>query len=902
MRLLLGPAGSGKTEALLEELRAALRSGEGRSVRLLVPTATLAQHAQNELAREGLVFSPAVVQTLNGFIAEWASDAPEVSEALFCLLVEKAVRRLNREEFSGVMDFPGFSSSLSRTIRELSAAGCPSERLARHLPAHLPEAPLAPAFLEIYREVERELEARRLALRGRRLEIAAGRISEDGIGPVRTVWFDGFHALPEPEIAVIAAIASHARVTVTLSDNAAPGIREDLERIGFTAERLPSRRTRPATLLVKAPNIERETEEIARRILEHAASGRPFREIGIVVRSPENYVAILRSTLGRFGIPARFYFSENLVTHAAVRFLAGVVNALLSGWDHEATLAALRLAPRLADSNEMDRFDFDVREKIPNRGLGALRQIAGDSERLIAALDSFARLDEWRKLEIAPREWRARFQTLRGLFVLARPAEPSTCGAARHDLALVHRGQAEALNGFDEAAGEAAEALMPAADVPLAEFWRTMQSALRLRPLRVRDGRRNTVRVLSANEARQWSLPVVFVCGLTERQFPQFHRPDAFLPEAARLRLNGVGIRVRTAVAFEAEERALFDAAVSRGSSQVVLSYPEFDARGERNLRSIFLDELAMHEEPSRAARPRPQSPLSPAIRGAIANPALLDYLRERSAKLTPSGLESYLQCAFQYFGARTLRLKAAPKRPERRLHENYLLQGNIVHETLKAAYNDPDRIEEAFEAEFARTLQKLNIPNGYHTERLRNAMREDLLRFMADNKWPRAQFQSRSEEEFELPVGDGLAIKGKIDRIDAAADGRSYVIDYKYSAAQRTKGRLDDPNLMQAPLYYLAAIENFGLKPDGMFYIGLKKTVEYVGWSFSGFLESEPIAADWLHKARARTLQAAAEIRAGRVAVEPFDRGNCRFCDCRDVCRVTAARGIAIPAGSNGE
>lgn len=897
MRLLLGPAGSGKTETILNELRAALRAGEGKSVRLLVPTATLAQHTQNELAREGLIFSPGVVQTLNGFIAEWASDAPEVSEALFCLLVEKAVPRINREEFAGVMDFPGFSSSLARTIRELSAAGCGSERLARHLPSHLPEAPLASAFLAIYRDVEGELEARGLALRARRLETAARRISGGGISPVRTVWFDGFHALPEPELAVISAIVKHARVTVTLSEYAAQGVREDLERIGFTAERLPSRRTRPATILVKAPNIERETEEIARRILEQAASGRPFREMGIVVRSPENYVPILHSTLARLGIPARFYFPQRLDEHAAVRFMGGVVNALLSGWDHEATLAALRLAPRLADSSEMDRFDFDIREKIPNRGLAALRGIAGEAERIHRVLESFAELDDWRGLEVAPAEWRDRFQTLRRLFVLARPADP-----ANHELALIYRAQAEALNGFDEAAAEAAEALTPAAAVPLAEFWGALQSALRLRPLRMRDGRRNTVRVVSANEARQWSLPVVFVCGLTERQFPQFHRPDAFLPEAARLRLNAAGIRVRTAAAFEAEERALFEAAISRGSSQAVLSYPEFDARGERNLRSVFLDDLAMPEEPSRAARPRPRWHLAPATRGPIAKPALLEYLRERSATLSPSGLESYLQCAFQYFGVRTLRLKAAPKRPERRLNENYLLQGNIVHETLKTAYHDPDRIEEAFEAEFGKALRELNIPNGYHTERLRNAMREDLRRFVADVKWPRAQFQSRSEEEFELPIGEGLGIKGKIDRIDAAAEGCSYVIDYKYSAAQRTKGRLDDPNLMQAPLYYLAAIENFGLKPDGMFYIGLKKSVEYVGWSFSGFLDSQPIPPDWLEKARARTMEAAAEIRAGRIAVEPFDRDNCRFCDCKDVCRVTAARGLAIAAGSDSE
>ena len=63
--------------------------------------------------------------------------------------------------------------------------------------------------------------------------------------------------------------------------------------------------------------------------------------------------------------PARFYFEPNLERHAAVRFLAGAVDAMLGGWDHAPTLAVLRLAPRLADSNALDRFDFAVREQHP---------------------------------------------------------------------------------------------------------------------------------------------------------------------------------------------------------------------------------------------------------------------------------------------------------------------------------------------------------------------------------------------------------------------------------------------------------------------------------------------------------------------------------------------------------
>src|SRR6202167_5763225 len=168
MRLLTGPAGSGKTASILDELRIALRAGN-HSVRLLVPTATLAQHLQNQLAREGFVFPRAIAGTLNAFIETYAADAPQVSQTALYLLVEAAARRLNRPEFARVVHMPGFSASLAKTIAEFSSAGCDSARLA----AHLPDAPLSAAFLAVYREVDRELTRRGLAMRARRLEIAA---------------------------------------------------------------------------------------------------------------------------------------------------------------------------------------------------------------------------------------------------------------------------------------------------------------------------------------------------------------------------------------------------------------------------------------------------------------------------------------------------------------------------------------------------------------------------------------------------------------------------------------------------------------------------------------------------------------------------------------------------------
>src|SRR5438105_8536114 len=262
MLLLTGPAGSGKTTYVLDRFRDALRSGNS-GIRLLVPTATLAQHLQNRLAREGFVFRRSLIQTLSGFVQNWAGDQPQVPETVLYLIAEEAAARVNRPEFARVVRMPGFSAALARTIAEFSAAGCDSARLA----ASQPDAPLSAAFVSVYQEVDRELSRRGVAMRATRLERAAAKIEHDGLNGIDAIWLDGFHALPDPELRVIAALGRHADLTLTLGDADLSGpVASRLEALGFRRQRAERRRSTPVTSLVSAPNIERETEEIARRI------------------------------------------------------------------------------------------------------------------------------------------------------------------------------------------------------------------------------------------------------------------------------------------------------------------------------------------------------------------------------------------------------------------------------------------------------------------------------------------------------------------------------------------------------------------------------------------------------------------------------------------------------------
>ena len=897
MRLITGPAGSGRTTLVLERIRAALRAGDS-SVRLLAPTATLAQHWQNLFAREGFILRSDLIQTLSRFVDRWAGDLHAISEPALYLLVEDAIRVVNRPEFIRVAKLPGFCASLARTITEFSAAGCDSGRLSRLLP----DASLGPAFLAVYRAVDRELARRGQALRAQRLEQAAARIDAEGLDGIRSIYLDGFHTLPEPELHVIAALDRHADVTLVAQESAHfKALFPDAAREVCHGRK----RSEPELVLFRAPSLERECAEIARRIQEEASAGRAFREMGIVVRAADAYVPVLRTALGRAGIPARFYFDSSLDRHPAVRFLAGAVDAMLSGWDHASTLAFLRLAPRFVDSISMDRFDFDVRLQIPNAGLGALKSlligddgqpVSSEAARLLHKIDRLARIEEWRSFALAPLDWAERLRGLRPMFRPARPAPDVS-----HEQALECRSNSAALELFDESLTEAGEALDPGREIGLEEYWRAVQAVIRMKPLRLEDGRRNVVHVLSAPEARQWELPVVFVCGLVEKRFPQFHRQDPFFPDAARCKLNRVNIRVRTAAEFEHEERALFDSAITRASVRVTLSYPEADERGDRNLPSIFLESLSgkVRDDTAALQSAPVYAACRPAAAGGIAKPDLLQYLRKKTERISPTALEAYLKCPFQFFASRILKLKTAPPLPNERL--DFIAQGEIIHQTLADWYPVHGDIEPVFRQVFEGVVGERRVPAGYHTERLRNAMLEDLGEFAADDRWPRSGFESKTEEPFHFELG-GVSITGKIDRLDIAPDGRAWVIDYKYSSKQSVKAKLEDENLLQPPLYLMAGAQSFQLKPAGMFYAGLKGAgVTYAGWSSEpvGPLEYQPIPGNWFEITMQKTLLAVEEIRAGRIDAEPGDLGSCRYCEFHDFCRRRAGQPVRLAEGA---
>ena len=364
-----------------------MRSGLDVSLRACSsPPPRFSEHLRNELARDGAVFRSKSVSTLAEFAKELAPTLTVVDSGHFHLMVEDAVLRLNRPEFHKVRELAGVHARLAGTIASLDAAGCTPRILAR-VPLEL--ASFRNATVAVWEDVERQMRARDEVTRGAQLRSLAAALKTAAV-PDR-VWVDGFAQLSPPEIDLLCALGARTDLTLTLPDEGVPPqLKTTLLSRGFREEQLTGART-PDEVFVVPETADRETEEIARRILAAARAGTPFRDMGVILRQPAKYLPLLRGTFERFGIPAHFYFSEPLSTHPAGRLLAGVTEALLGGWDHEQTLGLLRLIPAVGTSNALDILEIKMAETLPGRGLASTRATRIRPQFAARPFNSFAR-------------------------------------------------------------------------------------------------------------------------------------------------------------------------------------------------------------------------------------------------------------------------------------------------------------------------------------------------------------------------------------------------------------------------------------------------------------------------------------------------------------------------------
>lgn len=873
MHLLIGPPGAGKSHAIFRAITGRLEQGRA-DFRLLVPTAAQAARWRQHLAWPAMRL--AAVTTLSGFIQEHAYDLPQISGPRLHLMVSDILAELQPASFRAVMHTHGFRSALVHVLQEFFAAEATGVRLEHLLAQGVLHGERAADFCAIFAALEAHLSRHRLGMRNHRLQRAADLLKRRRLRGLEAIYLDGFTSFTVPELELIDALAQQVEVTVTLPEW--PGAEESRQALlsrGFDEQCLSRQRPVPAAVVVPAPGLEQEAAEIARRIVAAQGQGIALHDIAVIVRNPHIYAPVLRAAFERFSIPARFLLTEPLPEHPLIQYLLRLADALLSGWNHEKVLLALAMPSSGVGGTERgDRFLNLIRAARPQTGWRSLWRAAQETG-LQPVLERLRPLDDWLGVTASPLEWTRRTQTLTSLCAWL-PQD----GPANHTDAVLWRSRAAALSAFAQAMSETGRLLPADRLFRFDQFWRQALVVLSLTACQTPDTRRNALRVMSAQEARDWEAPLVFLCGMLEGQFPVQHVAEPIFSEEVRQRLQQARLRVETAADRQEQEQLLFTSAAARATQQLVLSYPAADTRGNPQLRSFFLDSLTTEQQAAVPVLPRPHRQKPPPRRFIILDDQLREELRQRHSTLRPTAVESFLQCRFQFFGRHTLNMASAPAPPDGRL--DVLVQGSILHDAIARWHREPDSDPTAlFEEVFELHRERVRAPYGYRTELVRLTLLRDFLAFVEQSET--GQSEIRTEEAFELVLPGGLIVHGRIDRYDVDAQGHATVYDYKYSSEASVRRRVQEQEqgrYVQGGLYLLA-LERQQLQPAGFHYFGLRNGLSQRGWSEPGEVRR------LMEEARAATLRVAQELQEGRIDIHPTDPQACGFCELRDACRV---------------
>lgn len=884
--LLIGPPGSGKTERILSPLESAIRAGRGETVKLLVPTASMKRHLLFVLARRDLMVPTPTVSTLTEFVRDVTPDVVEPSEAVADRLLKAAIERVAPDAFGSRSGSGGLRGRVAALIAEFWSAGADNLQLEPAV-----RGMRQGAFQAVFREYEESLAAMGYVHRNQRIAQAAAALRECGLGDVRDIFVAGFDNLTRQQEELLSALREQAEQLVVAMPDGLP--RYPLE--GIRHEYLPPRAgTAPAVEVVEAASPRAEILEIARRVLE---TGRPLHEHGIVVRSLEQYESILQEVFDTLRIPFRVWEHGRLIDHGVSKHILQWLRIIDRRFPAEQALTALAspLTPT-GSAYERDAFDFAARERLPGDGLDFLLDTAARFAGPRRFLKGLKPVENWhRKRFGAPRWQRECLALLPQLQEMPVPVDGESFERTRAWRAAI------------QARVKICDALQEVTTLPefqgrhrisLGTFVEALEDVMRSTRVPVPDQRFEVVHVLPILESRQWSIPVVFVCGLAEGWFPKYFTEDFLFDDADRQQLRSRGIRVRTSADRAEDERFLYRIATTRATERLVCSYPRGDSLGKPLMRSTYLAD-AGEAESAGWTRLADATPGAAAERVERVSANLNGALAERNQSFSVTGIQNFQQCPHLYFAGRTLRLRTRPVPPERRLDAAQI--GMIVHEALARWNSKRDPMGEIVDSVFGDRLANLNLDASFRTEQLRMALRADLERFATEQTAAQRLFEGaeasfESDREYRVDdLGSGPVVRCRIDRYDLDTEGGCYVTDYKYARPDRVKTLLKEHqsgDQLQLTLYLAALAQELDCEPAGMALCGLKGETSYEGLARDGTGGLAAIGADELSglvdQARSEAAAAIDGVLRGNVAVEPKDRSFCeRLCDFHSVCRV---------------
>ncbi len=318
---------------------------------------------------------------------------------------------------------------------------------------------------------------------------------------------------------------------------------------------------------------------------------------------------------------------------------------------------------------------------------------------------------------------------------------------------------------------------------------------------RLDDSSGGKIRVMDTLETRGMQFDKIVIVDFNETCVPSLKDCDLFLNSALRKSLN-----LPTLLDKKNLQKHYYYQ-LFKNSKEITLSYIE----SETSKASNMLLELNLHIEPIKDAYT------------LFAPSPLKDYQEEEIKAAIPkdfnfsaSSLNAFLTCKRRFYYHYMKRFKESPK------DESNSAVGSLLHELLKEAY-EKDKNPYALEERLIWLLEtRENITPKERLDTL-IVLKKIQAFYLKEKERFKAKIKILDlEKSFETTI-QGVAFKGRIDRIDKTADNEIILLDYKFkndlkldNMSKTQRGGLSPIEIAQISTDYQMAIYAFALKNLG--------------------------------------------------------------------------------------